>query len=248
MRYIAILVLTLLFNCKEQQAEKLSAQEIIDTSFEVSGSDKVRNAKITYNFRGVRYKAVRNEGAFELSRKFQKDSKLIEDRLSNKGFERYINNKLVTLADSIANGFSASVNSVHYFSVLPYGLNDAAVNKAIVTDTEIKNSNYTALKVTFDQIGGGEDFEDEFVYWINKNSFKVDFLAYSYHEADGKGMRFREAYNERYVEGLRFVDYNNYKSKNNSVDLIDLPNLFEAGTLELVSKIELKNVRVTLLE
>jgi len=72
-----------------------------------------------------------------------------------------------------------------------------------------KNS-YYKLKVTFDQDGGGDDFDDTYVYFFNKATFKPDYLAYDFH-VNGGGMRFREAYNERYVNGIRFVDYNNMK-------------------------------------
>ena len=75
-------------------------------------------------------------------------------------------------------------------------------------------------------------------------TFKVDYLAYSYEEDEGLGFRFREAYNERYVHDLRFVDYNNYKSEDTTMDLLGLDKAFEAGNLKLLSKIELKNIKV----
>ena len=143
--------------------------------------------------------------------------------------------------------YSASVNSVHYFSVLPYGLNDKAVNKKLIGEERIKGKDYYKIEVTFSQKGGGEDFEDVFIYWINKASFKPDYLAYSYNEDDGKGMRFREAYNERYVNDLRFVDYNNYKSEDKKFYLIDLAKAFNNNSLKLLSKIELQNVEVDLI-
>jgi hypothetical protein len=100
------------------------------------------------------------------------------------------------------------------------------------------------VQVTFDQFGGGEDFEDVFVYWINKDSKKVDYLAYSYEESDGRGIRFREAYNARTIEGVQFVDYNNYKPQAKFIALTDLPVLFQSDRLELVSKIELDSIAV----
>jgi hypothetical protein len=169
----------------------------------------------------------------------------IFDVLTNEGFERHINdNEAVFIEDSMKVKYSASVNSVHYFSVLPYGLNDKAVNKTVLENVEIKEQDYYTVKVTFNQDGGGEDYEDVFLYWINAKTFEVDYLAYSYEEDDGRGVRFREAYNERYIEEIRFVDYNNFKPENGSVVLSELPKLFETGQLKLLSKIELKNVSV----
>jgi len=57
-------------------------------------------------------------------------------------------------------------------------------------------------------------------------------------------MRFRAAYNERTVNGIRFVDYKNYKPNITDVTLYDLDTLYESEELELLSKIELENVRV----
>jgi hypothetical protein len=140
--------------------------------------------------------------------------------------------------------YTASVNTVHYFALLPYGLNDAAVNKSSLGEVTIKNKVYHKIKVTFSQEGGGEDYEDVFVYWIDAETFKADYIAYSYIEDDGVGIRFREAYNERMVNGLRFVDYNNYKSEDATMDLLGLDKAFESGSLKLLSKIELENIVV----
>ena len=60
-------------------------------------------------------------------------------------------------------------------------------------------------------------------------------------------MRFREVYNERYKNGLRFVDYNNYKAESDALELSELGRAFENNQLELISKIQLKNVTVNLL-
>lgn len=55
----------------------------------------------------------------------------------------------------------------------------------------------------------------------------------------------REAYNVRIIEGIRFVDYNNYKPESLEVSLTDLDELFKDGTLKLLSKIENEGVGVS---
>lgn len=92
-------------------------------------------------------------------------------------------------------------------------MNDKAVNKLYLGKVLIKGNEYYKIKVTFNEEGGGEDFEDVFVYWVQTGTFKVDYLAYSY-AVNGGGIRFKEAYNERFVNGIRFVDYNNCKPEN----------------------------------
>jgi hypothetical protein len=246
MKYFIVFVVFFLLNCKDIETEKRSAEMIVNTALEISGAEKVASSGIDFHFRDRHYYAKRHKGNFLLKRvTIDANHDSVVDVLSNDGFKQYINDKEnVFLEDSIKAKYAASVNSVHYFSVLPYGLNDKAVIKSRLKDASIKDKMYHTIEVTFKQEGGGEDFEDVFLYWINIDTFKVEYLAYSYAEADGFGVRFRDAYNERYVNGIRFVDYNNYKPQDAIVALSELPRLFETGQLELLSKIELEDITV----
>jgi Family of unknown function (DUF6503) len=237
----AFLLIAILVSCKQETQP--DAQEIINKAITVSGGNIIKTATISFDFRDKHYKAIRNNGIYQYERHFNDSIKKIKDVLSNNGFQRFVNNELIEVADSMIPRYSNSVNSVHYFSVLPYGLNDEAVNKTYLKEVTIKEKKYHKIKVTFSQNGGGEDFEDVFLYWINTENSKTEYIAYSY-LTDGGGMRFREAYNERFVNGIRFVDYNNYKPESKDADLIDLDRLFEKEELKLLSKIENKNIEV----
>ena len=238
----------LVASCKgESDSNALSAKDIINKSIEISGGKNYRNSIIRFDFRDKAYVANREKREFSFLRLFKQNSDSIIDILDNSGFKRMVDKEFIMVEDSMAVKYTASVNSVHYFSVLPYGLNDKAVIKELLGEELIKGEAYYKIKVTFNEQGGGEDFEDVFVYWVNKQMLKTDYIAYSYNEDDGVGMRFREAYNERYINKLRFVDYNNYKSENTSIALFDLGKAFNENQLKLLSKIELKNVKVDLL-
>lgn len=238
---LQLLISLLVFSCAESPKD---ASVIVDKSIDVSGGKIIEKSIIDFDFRNRHYKATRKNGLFEYERQFQDSITVINDVLNNKGFKRFINNEYVELAEKREQAYSSSVNSVHYFSVLPYSLNSEAVNKSYLETVTLKNKEYHKIKVTFNEDGGGEDFEDVFIYWINTENYKVDYLAYSYSENHGMGLRFREAYNERYVEGIRFVDYNNYKPKNGDATLENLDVLFEKEELELLSKIKLENIKV----
>ncbi|ARV08159.1 deoxyribose-phosphate aldolase [Winogradskyella sp. PC-19] len=239
------------FNCKNEnsrvEVKPLTANEIVNKSITVSGGDTFKNALIEFNFRDKSYRAKRNNGKFKFEREFDDSEGYINDVIDNNGFTRFINGEVSSVTDDKKQSYIASVNSVHYFSVLPYGLNDKAVNKKLIGEEQIKNKNYYKIEVTFNKEGGGEDYEDVFIYWINKTSYKPDYLAYSYNEDDGKGRRFRESYNERYINGLRFVDYNNYKETDQFFGLNNLGKAFNENSLKLLSKIELENVNVDLI-
>jgi hypothetical protein len=143
--------------------------------------------------------------------------------------------------------YANSVNSVHYFVQLPFGLNDEAVNKELIGKDTIHNKEYYEIKVIFDIEGGGSDHEDVYMYWINAQNYHVDYLAYSFEVNEG-GLRFRKAYNPRTIEGIRFVDYENYKTDDLDTPLEQLDDLYEARQLELLSKIENKNIEVNISE
>lgn len=241
--FFGLILLTSHYSCKQMESAKNLANFTINKSIEVSSGEKIKNSTISFQFRDKKYRAKRDNDLFVLERIFKDSTGLIRDELSNSGFKRFINDELQILPDSLSNNYASSVNSVHYFSVLPFGLTDPAVNTNYLGTITIKNKEYHKIKVTFDEIGGGNDFDDEFIYWVGKKDYKVDYLAYSFH-VNGGGMRFRKAYNERYINGIRFVDYDNYKPKVNEVQLIELDRLFEMDSLELLSKIELKNIMV----
>ncbi|MGB1451882.1 MAG: DUF6503 family protein, partial [Marinirhabdus sp.] len=161
--------------------------------------------------------------------------------------KRFLNGAAVAVADSLVAQISDGVNSVHYFAQLPYGLNAPAVQKEYIGINKIKGRPYHEISVTFTERGGGTDFDDTFLYWVHTDNFTVDYLAYKY-AANGGGVRFREAYNPRVVSGMRFVDYNNYKPKDKNTPLVQLAPMFGAGELQLLSKIEIENIVVTLLD
>ena len=244
MNKVKILLLALvIFSCKEKAGPVLTAQNIIDKSIEVCGGTIYRSSTISFDFRDKTYVLENNDGQRVMKRISKIDSAMVKDVLRANGFQRFLNNKPIHLADSMTQKYTNSVNSVHYFAYLPYGLNDPAVSKEHIGKVKIKGKEYFKIKITFEEKDGGEDFEDTYIYWFDTTTFKPEYLAYEFHE-DGGGMRFRKAYNERYVNGIRFVDYSNYQPKNAGLSIYKIDSLFEAKQLRLLSEIELRNISV----
>ena len=140
--------------------------------------------------------------------------------------------------------YRTATNSVIYFALLPFNLDDPVVNRQLMRSVEIKGQPYYKVEITYGENGGGQDFEDVYIYWIHKENFTVDYLAYSFN-INGGGVRFREAYNQREVEGIRFQDYMNYTIEED-FPAHELDYAFVTNKLKLVSKIELENVEVRL--
>ncbi|MFD0797660.1 DUF6503 family protein [Maribacter chungangensis] len=237
-----LLALLLITACNEKTKEP-TAQEIVDRSILVSGGENYRASDISFRFRDMVYTASGFGNNRVLTRSFQKDSAHIKDVRTPKDFKRYVNDSLVVLSDSLANVYSNSVNSVHYFAYLPYGLNDAAVNKKYLGKVRLNEKEYYKVEITFDQEGGGDDFDDVYVYWFNSKTFNPDYLAYEF-QVDGGGQRFRKAFNERVVGGIRFVDYQNYKNTQLDRSIHDIDELYESNALNLLSEIKLEDISV----
>ena len=226
-----LVIITLAIISVSCEKKELTADEIINKTIEKAGGEKYSKAGISFKFRDTEYKSTRNGGKFEFER-FITDSTGIEyhDVLNNEGFTRYHQNEKVKLSDSMKGDYSNSVNSVHYFVQLPYGLNDAAVNKKLLGKDSIEGKEYYEIQVTFNDSEEVTDHEDIYLYWIHTKDFTIDYLAYSFNINDG-GIRFRRAYNPQVVGGIRFVDYENYKTDNLETPLQDLDELFESGKL-----------------
>ncbi len=240
---LVILSLALFASCQSGEGN-VDAQKIVDKAIMTACDGHCDTAEIEFTFRDKLYRSKRDNGTYALSRVVKNDKIDIEDVVTNDGFNRLMRGTAVAIKDTVMIAKLAdAVNSVHYFAQLPYGLNEPAVVKELLGEAVIKNEPYFEIGVTFNKEGGGTDFEDEFVYWIHKENYTVDYLAYSY-ATNGGGIRFREAINPRTVGGIRFVDYNNFKPATLETPLTDLDTAFEAGKLKLLSKIELENVSV----
>ncbi len=223
--------------------KRITAQSVVDRAIADAGGDLYEQSNISFLFRDGSYTLERTGGRKVMTRTRETDSGEVRDIWDGRSFSRYFRNVKTTVSDSMANIYSNSINSVLYFAQLPYGLNDPAVNKEWIGEKTLGGKRYYKVKVTFDREGGGDDFEDVYIYWIDAKTFKPKFLAYEFH-VNGGGMRFREAYNERYVNGIRFVDYKNYRPVGEA-DLVKLDSLFERRKLELLSEIRLKDIEVS---
>ena len=239
MRYLFVILSVVLASCKPNY----TAQEIVNKSIESSGLNKLNKSILSFTFRDKQYKATRDNGVFEFVRFQENDSVKIKDALSNNGFERFINDSLAILAEKDKNRFSNSVNSVHYFSVVPLGLNDSAVKKRLLESVTIKGKDYYKVEITFAEEGGGDDFDDVFIYWFTKDNFQLDYLAYKYH-TNGGGVRFRDVRKEHLINGVRLVDYSNYKPKDKEIDIYTIDKIYESNMLIKVSEINLENINI----
>ena len=213
------------------------AQRLIMQAVDAYGGDRYDRAHYEFVFRDKTYTFMNDGPRYRYTRT---DTLGNKDVLDNDGISRTLNGTPVPLSEKQRSAYTESVNSVIYFATLPHKLQDSAVRATHAGTVTIKGEPYEVLDVRFVEAGGGTDFEDHFRYWIHANRHTVDYLAYDY-RVNGGGVRFRSAYNPRTVGGIRFQDYVNYKAPTGTA-LADLPQLYESGALQELSRIETKQI------
>ena len=247
------LLVLLVGSCQNTQPQKatstnssgdLKSRQVIEDAIRIHGGSNYQVHDIEFDFRERHYRSLRENGHYQYERIFTDSTgQKIRDVLTNDSFVRYVNGSQAEITDERKKAYSSSVNSVIYFALLPYFLKDPAVHSEYVGEVSIHGEPYHKVQITFQQEGGGKDFEDQFLYWFHRDQLTMDYLAYNY-KTDGGGARFREAINPRVVNGIRFADYVNYKPVEETLYIMNFDSLFEAGNLDSLSLIATENIEV----
>jgi hypothetical protein len=226
------------------------AQIIVDQAIAAHGGPILRHAVVAFDFRDKHFTITRNGGLYTYERTYTDSTGAVREVLNNDGIYREVDGVRVPLSEEATTKLATPLNSVPYFALLPFNLNDAAVQKRYLEEVDVEGEPYHKIEVTFQQEDGGSDFEDRFIYWFHKDRHTMDYFAYDYHRDEG-GTRFRRAFNVRTIGGVRFADYHNFASDSLSgpetaIERYD--EFLRTGAVELLSEIVLDKVTVQSLD
>ena len=239
---ISIIVLISSCSTTQKAIAPSKGEQVIQQAIMAHGGKKYDQASYSFVFRGAQFSVQFTEEAYQYTRSVEKDGTTVVEEMTNTSYTRMINGVQQEIKEEdLVRYRNGSVNSVIYFAMLPYKLDDPATRKTYIGEATIKLKPYDIVQVTFVEEGGGKDHEDTFMYWIGKDDHIVDYLAYNYKVNKG-GVRFRSAYKPRIIDGIRFQNYINYKAPLGT-PLQDLSRMYEAGELKELSKIELENIK-----
>ena len=198
------------------------------------GTAVLNKSSFRFNFREYTYGLTQKKQTKSYSRTKLTTEGILTDTLFNgRDFKRWINQKPVKVSDSLQKLYSESINSVLYFIQLPKVLKDAAVQARYLGEEDLLGEPYVRLQVTFQQEGGGVDYQDEYRYWIHQKTHLIDFLAYRFYSGKG-GTRFRKVSHRERVNGMIFQDYENFSPPTPFPPLDSITSLYTKGKLKKV--------------
>lgn len=220
-----------------------TAQEVLKKAIERHGFEPGQEFEVQFDFRNNHYNARISEKGDVYKRVLRKGNDVIEDIITHETYSRRVNHEEIDLRnDNLWYSYSADTRSVIYFALLPYGLNKEAMNIQLMPCIELEGQPYFKVEIIYGKNGGGKDFEDVFVYWVHQTNYTIDYLAYSFN-INGGGVRFRKAYNQREVDGIRFQDYVNY-TIDKDYPAHELDYAYQTNQLREISRINLENIKV----
>lgn len=196
-------------------AEKVQRLPIVDKAIAHHGGDLYRASEASLTIRS-------RSGAFRLTSRVDggtfehtvtdtlEDGKERRTRITNGTVERWVGGQKATLdADTARRGRDFVMSRV-YFPFLPYRLNDPSVYKEDLGLEDWGGRKLHKVKVTFEP-GTSTDANDEYLYWFDPETGRVEQLAYSFGAgAEQGGLRFRRSTNFRRIGGILFYDAENF--------------------------------------
>lgn len=239
-RLIIALLLFVFLGCSS--ATKDAASDWIERANIAHGTAILDQSSFRFTFRDYTYGFTQEKYTKSYSRtKLTTEGRLTDTLYNGRDFKRWVNDIPIFLSDSLQQRYTESINSVLYFIQIPRVLKDAAVQSSFIGKENIQGEPYISLKITFQQEGGGVDYQDEYRYWIHQKTHLIDFLAYRFYSGEG-GTRFRKVSHRERVNGMVFQDYENFSPPTPFPPLDSIASLYIKGKLKKVSDIQQKEI------
>jgi hypothetical protein len=221
-----------------------TAQEIVDRAIAFHGGELYRSTEtsLTISSKSGTFSMTSrmDGGLFDHRVTRVRDGREELVRLTNDQVTLTVDGKTKVAEGETARRLTTFVNERIYFPFLPFRLDDPGV---IHTDLGIDSWEGRPLhriKVTFE---GAADDGDEYVYWFDPETGRLEQFAYSFRNNDG-GLRLRRAFNYRRVGGILFYDSHNYGLSGNEHRVEEITPAFVSSMMTRISTVTLKDIDV----
>jgi hypothetical protein len=218
--------------------------EVVRASIDFHGGDTFESSSIHWTFRDIPYEVHRSDGLFRHQRTVADSlGREVVEVMGNEGIWVEVDGLRSEADQARQDAIVSAVNPTVYLGFLPFKLDDSAVHLADLGSATVEGRLYRRIEATFTEEGGGQGWENRFVFWFRDGEWSLDYLAYD-EPGDPRVTRFRRAINRRDVGGIVVQDYENYTDDPETGDIVDYDRRFEEGALRLVSMVEFEEVEV----
>jgi hypothetical protein len=226
-------------------AVKVERLEIVDDAIEFHGGRLFRHSLINLELCAksgcYSVEAAVNGGYFDyrVGGTVRGEHRVV--RATNDELELWLDGVAMPIPEGRETGLRDWVMERVYFCCLPHRLNDESVFKEDLGREVWQGKELRKVKVTF-AAGSSTDAADEYLYWFDETTGRLEQFAYSFHGSPG-GLRFRRAFNYRRVGGILFFDQENYGVAGDELQVEQITPDF-VHSMQRVSTILLKNIAV----
>lgn len=172
----------------------------------------------------------------------QRDTHL-KVRMSNDSVERWFDGQPAPMVAADEQRYRDWVMARIYFCFLPYRLLDPSVRYQDLGLVDWDGKSLHLVAVSFAP-GSSTDANDQYRYWFDPESGRLELFAYSY-EGEPGGLRFRRLIDHRRVGGLLFFDQENLGIEGEDLDIADIDAAYVAAKMRPISEVTLRSIRVT---
>lgn len=243
-RTLIVAIILLLFSCNNEQS--LSGEDLLNRAIEVSGGDSFFHSTISFDAQGMRYTMERDGNIANFTSERQVDTTYYKATYRN-GYQQYFVNGVEQEESFSSRKFiSSRLEGFLYLTSIPHVFNQTAVIVNRKEDVVIRNKTYQVLHITFTKLPE-DDPGNEFYLYIDPVSGYVEFRAEKL-DLDGETNLLKKAYNPRIIEGIRFVDYKVFTTRDTTMLLSDYYKAYDIPNLIPIGDIEYTNIEVELKE
>ncbi len=228
-------------------AEKVQRLDIVDRAIELHGGELYEHSTTALTIcskSGCFDLQVRIDGErFEYVVETAVKGSNRKVRVTNETTERWNNGSSILLEGDDIQRARDFANARVYFPFLPYRLNDPSVFKQDLGLERWGDRDLAKVKVTF-QAGSSTDASDEYLYWFDPETARLEQFAYSFGSGEKAGVRFRRLFNYRRVGGILFTDQENLGAEAPGIQVDAVTPEFVEEGMRQVSTVELSDIRV----
>lgn len=232
--------------CKPDSENK-DPQYIIDQCIKVHGSKVFDQSIIEFKIGKRFYKSTREKGQFSYERFWDSLGVTIHDFLTNKGLTRQVGQTEIILDTKKIDHYSSSLRSEMYLFSLPFGFNGSSVIKHYLGDVVLMDQPYHKVKITFKQNPNDRTIhDDEYVAWIHKTKFTLDYIGYIHRGVEESGIRFRQALEKQKASGIIIQNYLEFKPLQDSAAVLpeDLDQAWAGNQMKEFLRVNITQLKI----